>query len=44
MTIHRIEPGKRMSQAIVANGLVWLAGQYRRRRCERANAVNSRRH
>lgn len=25
--IRRIEPGARMSQAVVANGMVWLAGQ-----------------
>ena len=25
--IKRIESGKRMSQAVVANGMVWLAGQ-----------------
>ena len=27
MTITRLEPGKRMSQAVVHNGLVYLAGQ-----------------
>ena len=27
MTIRRIEPGARMSQAVVANGFVFLAGQ-----------------
>jgi enamine deaminase RidA (YjgF/YER057c/UK114 family) len=27
MSIRRIEPGARMSQAVVANGLVFLAGQ-----------------
>ena len=27
MSIRRIDPGKRMSQAVVYNGIVWLAGQ-----------------
>ncbi|QDZ01038.1 RidA family protein [Nitratireductor mangrovi] len=27
MTIRRIEPGKRMSQAVIHNGTVYLAGQ-----------------
>jgi enamine deaminase RidA (YjgF/YER057c/UK114 family) len=27
MTIKRIQPGKRMSQAVVANGFVFVAGQ-----------------
>lgn len=27
MSIKRIQPGKRMSEAVVYNGIVWLAGQ-----------------
>ena len=47
MTIERIEPGARMSQAVVHNGTVYLAGQVGtepRRVCRRLQLLSRMEH